>query len=202
MELKNVFGEVIFALEGAKTVFELVTAAVAAKKSLNDASLRGANLVDARLVGANLDGASLDGANLDGASLRGASLVGASLVGANLVDASLRGASLVGASLRGANLDGASLVGANLRGASLVGKKIKSMRIFSGLYRYTIHAVLFQDGSRWVRMECLWKSLEDWEKIGIRKSNESEFPDDGSESCEERVAAFEFAKAAALRMKK
>jgi hypothetical protein len=26
MELKNVFGEVIFALEGAKTVFELVTA--------------------------------------------------------------------------------------------------------------------------------------------------------------------------------
>jgi hypothetical protein len=31
MELKNVFGEVIFALEGAKTVFELVTAAVAAK---------------------------------------------------------------------------------------------------------------------------------------------------------------------------
>jgi hypothetical protein len=51
-------------------------------------------------------------------------------------------------------------------------------------------------------MECLWKSLEDWEKIGIRKSNESEFPDDGSESCEERVAAFEFAKAAALRMKK
>jgi hypothetical protein len=126
MELKNVFGEVIFALEDAKTVFELVTAAVAAKKSLNDASLRG---------------------------------------------------------------------------ASLDGKKIKSMRIFSGLYRYTIHAVLFQDGSRWVRMECLWKSLEDWEKIGIRKSNESEFPDDGSDKCEERVAAFEFAKAAALRMK-
>jgi hypothetical protein len=95
-----------------------------------------------------------------------------------------------------------SLNGASLVGASLVGKKIKSMRIFSGLYRYTVHAVLFQDGSRWVRMGCLWKSLEDWEIIGIRKSNESEFPDDGSESCEERVAAFEFAKAAALRMKK
>lgn len=137
MKLKNVFGEVIFALEGAKTVFKLITAAVAAKKSLNGASL----------VGARLDGANLDGANLNG-------------------------------------------------------KKIKSMRIFSGLYRYTVHAVLFQDGSRWVRMGCLWKSLEDWEIIGIRKSNESEFPDDGSESCEERVAAFEFAKAAALRMKK
>jgi hypothetical protein len=50
-------------------------------------------------------------------------------------------------------------------------------------------------------MGCLWKSLEDWETVGIRKSNESEFPDDGSDKCEERVAAFEFAKAAALRMK-
>jgi uncharacterized protein YjbI with pentapeptide repeats len=166
MKLKNVFGEVIFALEGAKTVFELITAAVAAKKSLNDANLDGANLINA---------------NLDGANLRGASLVGASQVGASL--------------------DGANLDGANLDGAILNGKKIKSMRIFSGLYRYTVHAVLFQDGSRWVRMGCLWKSLEDWEIIGIRKSNESEFPDDGSESCEERVAAFEFAKAAALRMK-
>ena len=117
-------------------------------------------------------------------------------------DASLRGANLFGARLVGANLSGANLVGANLFGANLDGKKIKSMRIFSGLYRYTIHAVIFQDGSRWVRMGCLWKSLEDWETVGIRKSNESEFPDDGSEKCEERVAAFEFAKAAALRMKK
>jgi hypothetical protein len=50
-------------------------------------------------------------------------------------------------------------------------------------------------------MGCLFKSLEDWEKIGIRKSNLAEFPDDGSDKCEERVAAFEFAKAAALRMK-
>jgi uncharacterized protein YjbI with pentapeptide repeats len=166
MELKNVFGEVIFALEGAKTVFELITAAVAAKKSLNDANLDGANLINA---------------NLDGANLRGASLVGASQVGASL--------------------DGANLDGANLDGAILNGKKIKSMRIFSGLYRYTVHAVLFQDGSRWVRMGCLWKSLEDWEIVGIRKSNESQFPDDGSDKCKERAAAFSFAKAAALRMK-
>jgi hypothetical protein len=50
-------------------------------------------------------------------------------------------------------------------------------------------------------MGCLFKSLEDWEKIGIRKSNLAEFPDDGSDKCKERVAAFEFAKAAALRMK-
>jgi hypothetical protein len=50
-------------------------------------------------------------------------------------------------------------------------------------------------------MGCLWKSLDEWEAIGIRKCNPSEFPDDGSDRCEERVAAFEFAKAAALRLK-
>ena len=75
------------------------------------------------------------------------------------------------------------------------------MRAFSGLYTYVVYAVLFEDGERWVRMGCLWHSLEEWEKIGIRESNLSEFPNDGSDSCEERVAAFEFAKAAALRMK-
>jgi hypothetical protein len=52
-----------------------------------------------------------------------------------------------------------------------------------------------------IRMGCLWKSLDKWEEIGIRKSNLSAFPDDGSELCEERVAAFEFAKEAVLRMK-
>jgi hypothetical protein len=64
-----------------------------------------------------------------------------------------------------------------------------------------VWAILFDDKSRWVRMGCLFHSLDEWEKIGIRKSNLTEFPDDGSVKCEERVAAFEFAKAAALRMK-
>jgi hypothetical protein len=49
-------------------------------------------------------------------------------------------------------------------------------------------------------MGCIWYSLEKWEKIGIRNSNVKEFPDDGSEKCEERVRAFEFAKTAALAM--
>lgn len=49
-------------------------------------------------------------------------------------------------------------------------------------------------------MGCLFYDLEKWESIGIRSSNLEEFPDDGSQVCEERVAAFEFAKAAVLRM--
>lgn len=114
---------------------------------------------------------------------------------------SLACARLVGASLIGASLDGASLDGASLEGARLDGKKVKAMRVFTGLYPYQVWAVLFQDGTRFVRMGCLWYSLAKWEEIGIRKSNLSEFPDNGSEKSENRIRTFEFAKDAALRLK-
>ena len=141
-------------------------------------------------------------ADLRGADLSGANLRGANLSGANLSDANLNGADLRGADLRGADLSDAYLNGANLNGANLSGElKAKKMRVFNGLYKYQVWAVLAQDGTRYVRMGCLFYSLGDWDDIGIRKSNESEFPDDGSEKCEERVAAFEFAKAAAMRLK-
>ena len=130
-----------------------------------------------------------------------ANLSDADLSDANLRGADLRDADLRGADLGGANLGDADLGDADLRGANLRGEKIQTLRVFTGLYRYTVWAILFADGSRWVRMGCLWKSLEDWETVGIRKSNLSEFPDDGSEQCEERVAAFEFAKSAALRLR-
>ena len=162
---------------------------------LRDADLCVANLRDADLCVANLRGADLCGANLRGADLCGADLRGANLCGANLSVANLRGANLCGADLRGADL-----CGADLRGADLCGDKIEAMRVFTGLYKYQVWAVLFQDGSRCIRMGCFFKSLEDWEKIDIRKSNLSEFPDDGSAKCEDRVIAFEFAKDAVLRM--
>ena len=132
MELKTVWNSVIFGLEGAKTILDVVNAA--------------------RRAGANLYVADLRGANLYEADLRG--------------------------------------------------KKVQCFRAYtSSLYPYAVEAVLFQDGSRYVRMGCLWKSLDDWAEVGIRKSNLSEFPDDGSEKCEERVALFELAKSAVLRMK-
>ena len=211
MEIKDISGIVLFALEGAKTIADVVLAAVNARKSLDGANLYGANLYGANLYGANLSRANLSRANLSRASLYGANLYGASLCGASLSRASLDGASLCGASLDGASLDGASLDGANLYGAnlygasldgaSLDGKKVDSMRVFNGMYRHTVYAVLFQDGQRWIRMGCLWMSLDEWEKIGIRNSNLTEYPDDGSDKCEERVAAFEFAKNTVLRMK-
>ena len=116
-------------------------------------------------------------------------------------DANLRGADLTDAYLRGAYLTGANLTGAYLRDANGEKKKIVTMRVFAGLYEYQVWAVLFEDGSRWIRMGCLWKSMDEWDSVGIRKSNLSQYPDDGSDKSEGRVAAFEFAKAAALRMK-
>ena len=187
MELKSIAGDVIFALEGAKTILELVTAAFAAKKSLRGADLRGANLSGAYLRGANLRGADLRGANLSGAYLRGADL---------------RWANLSGADLSGAYLRGAYLRWANLSGADLSGKKIAALCAFSGsLYPYEVWAVLCEDGARAVRMGCHFNTLEEWASIDLRSNNISGFPDDGSELSEERVALFELAKASAMRMK-
>ena len=125
---------------------------------------------------------------------------GANLRGANLRGADLRGADLCGADLRGADLCDADLCDADLRDADLRGVKIKSIRVFSGLYRYHVFSILAIDGKRYVKMGCLFKSLDEWDKIGILKSNESEFPDDGSRKSIERKEAFEFAKNAALKL--
>jgi len=75
------------------------------------------------------------------------------------------------------------------------------MQVFTGLYTYQVWAVLFEDGTRWVRMGCLFKSLDEWEAVGIRKSNLDQYPNDGSDKCEQRVRAFEYAKQEALLLK-
>ena len=104
------------------------------------------------------------------------------------------------ADLRGADLSRADLSGAYLRRADLSRAylKIHSLEVFTGLYDYQCWAFVSDAGVPWVRMGCLWHSLEEWDRIGIRKSNLKEFPDDGSEKCERRVRAFEFTRAAAM----
>ena len=49
-------------------------------------------------------------------------------------------------------------------------------------------------------MGCLWKTVEEWDSIGIRNSNPDEFPDDHTEKSERRARAFEFTRAEALAM--
>ena len=143
-------------------------------------------------------------ADLQGAYLQYADLQGADLQRAYLQCADLQGADLQGAYLQGAYLQYADLQGAYLQGAYLQGAgqkmKIAAMGVFTGLYAYQCWAVVAEDGTPWVRMGCLWKSVEEWDRIGIRNSNPGEFPDDGSEKCERRVRAFEFARAEAVRM--
>ena len=154
----------------------------------------------ANLSRANLSGAYLSGANLSGADLSGAYLGGADLSGADLGGAYLSGADLSGADLSGAYLSRANLSGANLSRADNSKMKIAAMAIFTGLYDYQCWAVATEDGTPWVRMGCLWKSVEEWDRIGIRNSNKGEFPDDGSEDSERRVRAFEFTRNEALHM--
>lgn len=120
---------------------------------------------------------------------------GANLHGANLCGADLRDANLSGADLSGADLSGADLSRANLYGADGRKLRISKLKVFTGLYKYQVWALLAEDGSRWVRMGCLFYSLAQWKKIGgIKKSNLREFPDDGSKKSEERARAFAFAK--------
>ena len=89
---------------------------------------------------------------------------------------------------------------ADLCGADLCGEKIKTARIFAGLYRYQVYSILAISGKRFVKMGCLFKSLEEWEKVGILESNTSEFPNDGSRKSLERKEAFEFARNATLNL--
>ena len=72
------------------------------------------------------------------------------------------------------------------------------MEIFQGLYQYQCWAIVSTAGVPWVRMGCLWKTVEEWDRIGILESNCSEFPNDGSAKCAKRVRAFEFTRNAAL----
>ena len=91
--------------------------------------------------------------------------------------------------------------GADLCGANLCGEKIKTGQVINGAYKYTIIIMLTVDNKRIVKMGCLNKTLEEWESIGIRNSNLSEFPDDKSFASEQRAIAFEYAKSVCILLK-
>jgi hypothetical protein len=161
------------------------------------AYLSRAYLCDANLCDANLSGANLSGANLSRAYLSRADLSRAYLCDANLGGANLSGADLSRADLSRAYLCDANLCDANLSGAYLSGAKgkfaIATMRVYSGLYDYQCWAVVAKDGTPWIRMGCLFKPLPQWiAEGGIRPSNTSEFPDDGSVKSERRARAFAY----------
>ena len=200
-QIKNRYTRSVIFETDAQTFSEAISVAIKAKVDFSYADFRGADLSGANLSSANFRRADLSGANLSRADLSYADFRGADLSSANFRRADLSGANLSRADLSYANLSYADLSSADLSGANLSGKKVQCAKLFMGLYRYDVMAILFEDQTRMVRMGCKWMSLEEWEQVGIRKSNLIEFPDDGSLASEDRVSAFEFAKSAALRMK-
>ena len=148
--------------------------------------------------GANLRGCNLSDSDLSGCDLRGCNLSYSDLSGCNLRDSDLRGCDLRGCDLRDSDLRGCDLSYSDLCGVG----KIKAIRVMTGLYRYVIFAIVAEDGEPWVRMGCQWRSVTEWDRITIRDSRTSEFPNDGSTRSEQRARAFEFARGEAIEMAK
>ena len=118
----------------------------------------------------------------------------ANLSEADLSEADLSGADLSGADLSDANLSEADLSDANLSEADLSwakfvynGIEAKRFNVFNNLYKYCVYAILSTDGVQHVRLGCKFYSREDW--LYGKGDNNSEFPDDGSESSELRKFA-------------
>ena len=98
IEIKSVFGKVLFALEKENnTIKDTLEEAVR-----NNVNLENANLEYADLINANLRNANLENANLEYADLINANLRNANLENANLENANLRNANLENANLRNA----------------------------------------------------------------------------------------------------
>ena len=101
-------------------------------------------------------------------------------------------ANLSMANLSGADLSGANLSGANLYGADLYGKKIKKYASLNGLYKYHVLAYITECGEVRIKMGCYDRLLTEWESDFW--NNPVEFPNNGEETSELRLFAFETAK--------
>ncbi len=72
------------------------------------------------------------------------------------------------------------------------GIKVKTLGCFNGLYKYTVMAIVSEDGTEYVRLGCHTRLVSEWEKNFW--NNPSEFPNDGSLQSEYRVMAYELCK--------
>ena len=106
--------------------------------------------------------------------------------------ADLSNADLSDADLRGAYFRGAYLSNADLRGAKENKINIKKIAVFTGLYQYSVYAIIDSRNSKWIKMGCYLRRLKEWEKDFW--NNTSEFPNDNSEKSQLRLFAFETAK--------
>ena len=144
IEIKSVFGKVLFALEKENnTIKETLEQAVKENADLEGADLEGADLRNSDLRNADLEGADLEGADLRNADLR---------------NADLRYADLINSNLRYADLEGANLRNSNLEGADLKCAKNKETAILPIFckWSYGIKGDLIIIG-------CKQKTIEEWD---------------------------------------
>ena len=139
IEIKNVYGLVIYSSSKHDNIKDVVEEAVANKVSLNWANLEGVDLSEAQLRKASLRFANLKGANLKlvdlersdmyDADLRGAYLRCVNLRCANLHGSNLRNTDLKMADLSEANLIYTNLMWANLEEANLTGVQLAGAHV-------------------------------------------------------------------------
>ena len=159
IEIKSVFGKVLFALEKENnTIKETLEQAVKENADLEGADLEGADLRNSNLINSNLRNSNLEGANLRYADLEGANLRYADLRNADLINADLRNADLINSNLRYADLEGANLRNSNLEGADLKCAKNKETAILPIFckWSYGIKGDLIIIG-------CKQKTIEEWD---------------------------------------
>ena len=134
IEIKSVFGKVLFALEKENNTI---------KDTLEEAVRNNVNLYNANLEDVNLEYADLRNANLENA---------------NLYNSSLYNANLENANLRNANLEYANLINANLYNANLYNAKNKETAILPIFckWSYGIKGDLIKIG-------CVEKTIEQWD---------------------------------------
>ena len=117
-------GIVLYSMECAENIKELLMSAIKAGVNLSHADLSGADLTGADLTNAKLSRATLYCADLSGADLSGADLSHATLCRANLSHATLCRAGLSDADLYRADLSCTDLSCTDLSGAKLLGANL------------------------------------------------------------------------------
>ena len=134
IEIKSVFGKVLFALEKENNTI---------KDTIEEAVRNNANLINANLENANLENANLENANLENANLYNANLINSNLYNANLDNA---------------NLENAILYNANLINSNLYNAKNKETAILPIFckWSYGIKGDLIKIG-------CVEKTIEQWD---------------------------------------
>jgi hypothetical protein len=83
----------------------------------------------------------------------------------------------------------------------LDGKIVDRFVAFGKSYKYYSYGFIDANGEIYIRMGCLFYSLNEWDEIGIENSNPKEFPNNGSYDSEQRKLAFAYAKSQMLLLK-